>query len=103
MSSRTRSSSNSASALNLFTNPFRPSDPLLPSETRGFSFDPSIVSRKTMRGYAIGIPNFQRKNTCQGTKCREQTKLHNQMFYAGGYCVQSLKYFLVLSRTAHLV
>ena len=58
MSSRTRSSSNSASALNLFTNPFRPSDPLLPSETRGFSFDPSIVSRKTMRGYAIGIPVF---------------------------------------------
>ena len=53
---RTRSSNNSASPLNLFTNPFKPNDPDLPNVTRGLNFDDSMVSRNAMRGYTIGIP-----------------------------------------------
>lgn len=52
----TRSSRSSASALNLFTKPDKPIEPARPRATSGLSFDSSAVSRKTIRGYAIGIP-----------------------------------------------
>ena len=46
----TRSSSNSASALNLLTNPPTFVDPRLPIATRGFNFDSSKASMKFIRG-----------------------------------------------------
>lgn len=52
----TRSSSSSASALNLLTKPDRPIDPFRPSATKGLSFESKALSRKTMRGYAMGMP-----------------------------------------------
>ena len=52
----TKSSNNSASELNLLTNPLSPSDPLLPSATKGLNLLSSAVSRNTMRGYAMGMP-----------------------------------------------
>ncbi len=54
---RTKSSNSSASALNLFTNPLRPSAPARPSATSGLNLLSSALSRKTRRGYAIGIPS----------------------------------------------
>ena len=47
---RTRSSNNSASALNLLTNPESPIVPVFPRATNGFSLDSSAVSRNTIRG-----------------------------------------------------
>jgi len=52
----TRSSNNSASALNLLTNPERPKEPFLPRCTSGLNFESSALSRKTIRGYAMGTP-----------------------------------------------
>ena len=52
----TRSSNSSASALNLLTNPERPNVPFLPRWRRGLNFESRAVSRKTIRGYAMGIP-----------------------------------------------
>ena len=46
----TRSSSNSASALNLLTNPPTFVDPRLPIATRGFNLDSSKASMKFIRG-----------------------------------------------------
>lgn len=53
----TKSSKSSASALNLFTNPFRV--PRFPSATRGFNFESKKDSIKVRRGYAMGIPAKQ--------------------------------------------
>lgn len=52
----TKSSKSSASALNLLTNPDKPRDPVLLMATIGLNLDSSAVSKKTIRGYAIGIP-----------------------------------------------
>lgn len=52
----TRSSSNSASALNLFTKPPNPIVPLRPRAMKGFNLESSADSRKTIRGYAMGTP-----------------------------------------------
>lgn len=55
---RTKSSNNSGSPLNLFTNRFKPKDPDLPKVMRGLIFDSNLLSRNTIRGNAIGIPVF---------------------------------------------
>ena len=46
----TRSSSSSASALNLLTKPDKPIEPFRPRATKGLSFESSAVSRNTIRG-----------------------------------------------------
>jgi hypothetical protein len=46
----TRSSSNSASALNLLTKEESPRDPDFPRATRGLNFDSNAVSKKTNLG-----------------------------------------------------
>jgi len=69
-----RSSSSSASALNLFTNPLNPIVPLRPRATSGLNLDSKADSRNTIRGYAIGIPvaepewDRQREEPCQKTR-----------------------------------
>jgi hypothetical protein len=52
----TRSSSNSASELNLFTKLLNPMVPLRPRAVKGFNLESSADSRKTIRGYAMGTP-----------------------------------------------
>lgn len=52
----TRSSSSSASLLNLLTKPLSPRPPALASMSKGLNFASNAVSIKTIRGYAIGTP-----------------------------------------------
>jgi hypothetical protein len=76
----TRSSNNSASPLNLFTNPFNPNDPDLPNVTRGLNFDDNTVSRNAMRGYTIGIPVVTLSTPrTEGDKGRNITELYDEM------------------------
>ena len=77
----TKSSNSSASALNLFTKPFKPKDPDLPNARRGLSLDDNAVSRNTMRGYAIGIPMwiFSLVTSADNSQS-DVTDLYNDMF-----------------------
>lgn len=78
---RTRSSNNSASALNLLTNPDKPIDPFLPSTTRGLNLDSSAASRNTMRGYAIGIPGTGKRLGWGHSEANICTCLDDNVFY----------------------
>ncbi len=77
----TKSSKSSASALNLFTKPFKPQEPDLPNVTRGLNFDDKAVSKNTMRGYAIGIPMciFSLVTSADSRRV-VVTDLYNEMF-----------------------
>ena len=52
----TRSSSSSASALNLLTKLVKPKVPDFPKATKGLNLEPNDRSRNTNLGYAMGIP-----------------------------------------------
>ena len=89
---RTRSSNNSASPLNLFTNPFKPKDPVLPNVTRGLNFDDNTLSRNAKRGYAIGIPvlTFSPART-QGNEGCGITELYDEMLDLRWQLIHSLE------------
>ncbi len=78
----TKSSNSSASALNLFTKPFRPKDPDLPNVMRGLNFEDKAVSKKTMRGYAIGTPMLVLSLKCQ-QQTNAVTELYNEVLNPG--------------------
>ena len=89
----TKSSNNSASALNLLTNPLSPSDPFLPSATRGLNLLSSADSRNTMRGYAMGMPTcMTRCSTPEGRRLsRSKTRWYWPVLQTCSFLRSALK------------
>ena len=99
----TRSSSSSASPLNLFTNPFNvPKAPDRPNVTRGLNFDDNAFSKNTMRGYAIGIPMYRFSLTRSDCYRRGGiTELYNEMLHPCWQWIQSVEDLEVLFVITH--